>query len=319
MRFMDEKLKLRHITHLITNNINDNMLLLLFTTITFASNFLFLTQSKLEKSTQSKLEKFNSNTFTTTTISNITTGPLASCTFNNTYNIYFTSLIYNSSSPLKGEWGGVNNSSLNIYFNKYHIATKEILSIEKNIATYIINGNNIFTVNTILHHYQLSQLIWPDLIPQLIFNSKINWIQSASLFIPPSSYLFDIDIYDHQITQSDILINITNTSGFKVSQIYPIKHQILSIYYYNNTIFVLIYKNAIIRLCSILHHELNCVIKYNDTMSYQISAISNNILHMITTSHYDNNKYWIETNMLNLTYTTQILPLTTQVICMQPL
>lgn len=296
-------MNLQHITYLITININNNMLIFIFFTIAVSTNFLFLTEESADPPL-TKLQQFDSNTFITTTVLNIIMR-LGQCKFDNLNNAYFTTSVW--------------DKDVQFLLIKVNISTKTISSIDKLIvATLMDDNNNLFVISPVGTRDQLFQLNWPNFTSKFTFDLHILGFYK-SLYIPNSNlYVFTA----HMLTDKDIvgcIVIMSNDNGFKISQIIMIENKILSMYYHNDTIYLITSKYRLIKLCSLSLHDaaINCMITYDIAMEHRAGMIFDDTLYFVSKSD-NGSKYWVETNMKNYSYTIRKLPLSiSDVWCMR--
>ena len=267
------------------------MLILIFFITTLASNFLMLAYDNIKNHV--KIVSFDSQTFDIITIFNISlkTHPLK-CAFDDFNNIYFFAL----------------HDLHNFTMNKFNFTTHESSLFEESIGSIMIR-NNVPYVTT--GHYHMSQLNWPKLINVFTFEPYISLLGIASYI--PSQNTFMIYAY------TDVRSIIIMTGDFKISQIYPIHHQVAFMCYNNNIPYAIIYGRASLQLCStdLSTNILNCIIIYDTrAFSFYSGLLHDNILYFIAKDE-SSTFYWVETNMLNFTHTMTKLPYSLDTRCIK--
>lgn len=268
------------------------MILFILFTITVAINFLFLSEKSAHPPLV-KLQEFNSDTFTIRTIFNITMGSLGQCKFDNLNNVYFTTIIW--------------DNYVQYVLVKVNIITKTTSSVQSYTATLLADNDNMYIISSINTRYQLSQLNWPNFTSMFIFDHYITLFYNT-LFIPNSKlYVFAASM----LTGKGIigcLIIMSNDNGFRISQILTIEIKIFLLYHHHNTTYLMTRNNGLLELSSLslYNNSTNYVVKYN-VSEYYTGTLFNDTLYFI--SKTDNgDKCWIETNMINFTYTVKKLP-----------
>lgn len=286
------------------------MIIALLFQLTFATNFLMFGQKQDDESKiyhPLNLVVFDSNTFAINTSLTIpTNASILDCNFDKYDNIYYSS---------------INDDE---FLNFFQIKQQKVSIVKKLSATIIINNNNndVFIMTVAPGHYIISQINWPNLINVFSFESYVS-IHDPSLYIQSKNiYVFSASLYTNEYY--DAIIIMSYTDNFKIVNIFPIKYQVGSISYYNNTIYLFIYGQRSIELCSINLNDnngtINYLAKYNTILRYiYASAIVDDNLYLIArTQNYDQ-FYWIDTNLSNLTQTMKIFPTDLGIRCIIPI
>lgn len=290
------------------------MIIALLFQLTLATNYLLFGQKYVADNDVSKkiypfnLVVFDSDTFTIYKSLIIpANATVLNCNFDKNYNIYYTTF---------------DNDA---FFNFLEIQQQKVSIIKESTTSIIINKeNDVFIMTKTRGVLQISQVNWPNFTNVFTFNSSFaNSIMfDASLYIPSKNlYLFSGSLKNNEEYYFAIIV-MTYTGNFEIVNIFPIEYQMGSISYYNNTIYIFVYGQRSIELCSInldSNGTINYLTKYDTILKYIYkSTIVGDNLYLIARTEKYGQFYWINTNLVNLTLTMRKLPTDLNIGCIVP-
>lgn len=283
------------------------MIIVLLFQFTLATNFLIFGQKYDDDSRKIypfNLVVFDSDTFTMNTSLTIpANAQVLECNFDKHYNIYFVT---------------ISNA---VYFNFLDIQQQKVSVVRELTTSITINENDdVFVMTITPHHYHISQVNFPNFTNVFTFDSVVS-IDDPSLYIPSKNlYVFYGSFMLNEYNKAIIVMSYTD--NFKIVNIFPIKYQIGSISYYNNTIYFFVYGQMSIELCSVNLYgngTINYLAKYNTILSYiYTSTVVDDHLYLIARTEEYGQFYWVDTNLVNLSQTMRKLPTDLDIRCVTP-